>query len=347
MLYNNVKYKLAGVSMSVQLEILIGEHIDRRDIEDIISSLGFNKKEQYENEYLWYNDDFVSTRGCWFSFGYDVVVSYEKEDRVVKTVCSTSTNAGRSYDDFQIQIDTIKKIEEAFGGIIYTDGELGYFENNLPKLTRTEIACGYAYLTFERNLAMAEQLIEEIDSRVLKYKELGIPPIFEKNFLRNNTLVPFLVSIMESFLKTFLHNYIRTNQDAENLIFKKKDKLPYSIVRELLDKEKTIIEIEMDNYSFQNFNSANKAYIHFIQIDLFKEILSTKVVVDGQERSMVTILSELLEKRHRLIHEAELDYSLNKSQMEKYFNCLVLLKDTFKEVFKEKRKMRIDLENEI
>jgi len=333
--------------MSVDLKILIDDYIDRRDIEEIIFSMGYTKEEKYEGTYLWYNDDFVSTRGCWFSFGYDEAVLYENEDSVVKTVCCTSTNAGRSFDDFQIQLDTIKKVEETFGGIVYTDGELGYFENDLPKLTRTDIACGYSYLTFERNLAMAEQLIEEIDYRVLKYKELGIPPIFEKNFLRNNTLIPFLVSIMESFLKSFLHNYIRTNKEAENLIFKKKDKLPYSVVKELLNKEKTIIEIEIDNYSFQNFNSANKAYTHFIKIDLFKEILLTKIVVDGQELSMISILSELLDKRHKIIHEAELDYTLTKSQMEKYFNCLVLLKGTFKKVFKDKRNMRIDLENEL
>lgn len=333
--------------MSVQLQIFIDEYIDRRDIEEIIFSMGYTKNQELEGEYLWYNDDFVSIRGCWFGYAYDVEVSYDEEDRVVKTVCSTSTNAGRSYGDFQVQLDTIKKIEERFGGIVYTDGELGYFENDLPKLTRTEIACGYAYLTFERNLAMAEQLIEEIDSRVLKYNELGIPPIFEKDLLRNNTLIPFLVSIMESFLKTFLHNYMRTNQEAENLIFKKKDKLSYSVVRELLNNEKTIIEVELESYSFQNFNSANKAYTQYIKIDLFKEILSTKIVVDGQEQSMISVLSELLDKRHKLIHEAELDYTLTKSQMEKYFNCLVLLKETFEKVFKDKRNMRIDLENEI
>jgi hypothetical protein len=333
--------------MSIQLELLIDEYIDRRDIEEIIFSMGYIKKEKYEDEYLWYNEDFISLRGCWFYFGYDVENSYEKEDKVVKTVCSTLTNAGRSHDDFQIQLDTIKKLEEKFGGIVYTDGEKGYFENDVPKLTRTEIACGYAYVTFERNLAMAEQLIEEVDSRVFKYKELGIPPIYEKNFLRNNTLLPFFVSIMESFLKEFLHYYIRTNKEAENLIFKKKEKLPYSVVRELLNKEKTIIEVEMESYSFQNFKSANKAYTHFIKIDLYKEILSKKMVVDGHELSMVSILSELLDKRHKLIHEAELDYTLNKSQMEKYYHCLILLKDTFKKVFKEKKNIRIDLENEI
>ncbi|WP_399631689.1 HEPN domain-containing protein [Sporosarcina sp. SG10008] len=333
--------------MSIDIQILIDKHLDKRDIEEIIYSVGF-KKERNDNRYYWFNGDFISIRGCWFSFAYDVESFYGDDSKIIRTVCSTTTNAGRSYGDFQMQIDIIKKFEEAFGGIVYSDGEIGYYENDFPNLSRTEIACGYAYITFERNLAMAEQLMEEVDSaKLLEYQKLGILPTFEKSLLRNNTLVPFLVSIMESFLRMFLQNYISSNEEAENLIFKRKEKLSYAVVKELLNNEKNIIEVEMENYSFQSFNSANKAYTHFIGIDLFKDIFSHKMMIDGQELSMISILSELLEKRHKLIHEAELDFSLDKQQMEKYYDCLVLLGETFKRVFKEKKNIRIDLENQL
>lgn len=333
--------------MSVDIEILIDKHIDKRDIEEIIYSFGF-KKEKFENTYFWFDNDYISTRGCWFNFVYDEESFYGDDSKIIKTRCSTSTNSGRSYNDFQMQIDIIRKLEESFGGVVYSDGEIGYYENDITNLSRTEIACGYAYITFERNLIMAEQLIEEVNLEELsQYKELGIPPFFQRNFLRNNTLIPFLVSIMESFLKTFLHNYISSNEEAENLIFKKKDKLAYNIVKELLNNEKTIVEIEMDFYSFQNFNSANKAYTQYIKIDLFKDILSHEMVVDELKVSMISVLNELLEIRHKLIHDAILDYSLGKEQMEKYYRCLILLKETFKSVFEEKKNIRIDLENEL
>ncbi|MCU5063564.1 hypothetical protein OB986_20290 [Bacillus cereus] len=333
--------------MSVDLQILIDSYIDKRDIEEILFSMGFKKEKEHNNIYFWFDEDFVSIRGCWFRFSYDLEVFYEGKDRTVKTVCTTSTNAGRSYADFQMQIDTIKKIEEVFGGSVYADGEYGYFENDVPKLSKTELACGHAYVSFESNLTMVKELIEEVDSRVLMCIERGIPPIYDKNLWRNNTLLPFFVSIMENFLKTFLYNYIRTNQEAENLIFKKKDKLPYSVVRELLNNEKTIIDVEMESYSFQNFKSANIAYTQFVKVDLFKDILSIGMEIDGKEVPIVSTLSELLEKRHKLIHEAELDYTLDKNQMKKYYNCLIVLKNTFAKVFKEKKNIRIDLENEI
>lgn len=136
--------------MSVDIEILIDEHLDKRDIEEILYSFGF-KKEESENAYLWFDNDYISTRGCHFGFAYDVESFYGDDSKIIKTMCSTTTYSGRSYNDFQMQIDVIKKLEEVFGGTVYSDGEIGYFENNITNLSRTEIACGYAYITFERN----------------------------------------------------------------------------------------------------------------------------------------------------------------------------------------------------
>lgn len=329
--------------MSVQLELLIDTYIDKRDIEDIIFSLGYSKS---DNSYLWHNDIYVSIRGCWFSFSYDVEISYEKEDRIVKTVCSTTTHAGRSYDDFQIQLDTIKKLEKAFGGIVYNDGEEGYFENDIPKLTRTEIACGYAYITFERNLASVEGLIEEVDLEKIKfYEDSGIPLIFEKNYIRNNILLPFFVSIMENLLKTITYRYIETNEEAQNLIYKKKDsKLPYNIVRELLNGEKTIIDIEIEEYSFQNFNSANKAFERYLDINLFEDILSNQVSIEGKQTKLVSVLSEMINYRHKLIHEAYLNNTLSKDKMNVYYSSLKQLGNFLVQCLKEKKNIRIELE---
>lgn len=334
--------------MGIELDLLIDKYIDKHEIEETILSLGYEKSE-YDNTYYWFDYDYSSTRGCWFSFGYDIQHFVEGQEKLVKTSCGTSTKAGRSYYDFQKQIDTIKFLEDKFGGTVYRDEEEGYFENDLPKLSKTDIACGYAYLSFVRNLDMVEGLIEEVDLEKLKhYEELGIPPMFEKNYLRNNTLLPFFVSIMENFLKTFTYRYIETNEEAQNLIYKKKDRqLPYNVVKELINGEKNIIDIEIKEYSFQNFKSANKAFEKYIGIDLYKDILSHKISIDGQEKTLVSVLSEMIEFRHKLIHEAELNNTLDKSKMIGYYSSLKLLGDVFVKYLKEKRNIRIDLESEL
>jgi len=333
--------------MSVDLTLLIDRHLNKRDIETIIYSYGF-KETEYENTYYWFNDDFISTRGCEFYFSTDDIENYIRENPSVKTVIITSTKSGRSYSDYQMQIDVIKDFQLAFGGIIYEDDESEYFINDVPNLSRTEIACGFAYITFDRNLYMAKQIIEEVDTQKAKFlKEFGLPAGFETALLRNNILIPFLIANMESFLKTFLFNFISTNEDAKNLIFKRSEKLPYSVVKKLLNNETTIIDIEMEYYSFQNLEAANKAYVKYMNIDLFKEFFSCTVKVNEKDTTLASILTELLNKRHDLIHDAILDYGLDKQEMEKYFDAFELLKVTFKDVFLKKRKLRIDLENEL
>ncbi|MGD7009488.1 hypothetical protein [Metabacillus sp. 84] len=334
--------------MGVDLDLNINKHIEKHDIEEIILSLGY-KKTEFDNTYFWFDYDYRSTRGCWFSFGYNREYFIEGQDRQVKTSMETSTKAGRSYYDLQMQIDTIKLLEERFGGTVYGDGEEGYFENDLPKLSRTDIACGFAYINFKRNLAMVEGLIEDVDlERIKNYEENGLPLIFEKNYLRNNTLLPFFVSVMENFLKTFTYRYIETNEEAQNIIYKKKDRqLPYNVVKKLINGEKNIIDIEIEEYSFQNFKSANRAFIKYIGIDLFKDILSHKIPVEGQEKTLVTVLTEMIDYRHKLIHEALLNNTLGKNKMKCYHSSLELLGNVLVSYLLEKRDIRIDLEEEL
>lgn len=332
--------------MSVDIQLLIERHIPKSEIEAIIYSLGFEKREDKDG-YFWMGDKFKSIRGCWFGFGYDDSVFVENEEKHYKTMCVTTTYAGRSHNDFQKQIDTIKLFEDSFGGSVYTDGEYGYSENDIPKLSESDIACGFAYSNFKSNLYMSKQLIEEVDTEKVKSALRKGFPLTDESLLRNNTLIPFFVAIMETFLKTFIHSYIITNEEAQNQIFKKKEKLSYGDVKKLLSREITIADIEIDEYSFQNFQSANKAFIKFLRIDLFEDILSEKISVEGKERKLVSVLSELIEKRHKIIHEAELTYLLDKERMENYYSALCLFGDTFIKVLKEKRNLRINLEKEL
>jgi hypothetical protein len=333
--------------MSVGTTITIDYYINKKEIEELIFSLGFQKTD-HDSTYLWFDNDFISTRGCWFYFKYDEEILINGEIETCKTICIAYTNSGRSYDDFQKQIDTIKEFDEKYGGVVYSDEELGYFENDLPQLSRTEIACGFVYITFHTNLVMVRDLIEDVDiDSIRKLREMGIPPLNQKNFLRNNVLLPFFVSIMENFLRSFLYRFIQTKEEVQNMIYKKKANLPYFVVKEIVDGQKNIIDIEMAEYSFQNFKSANNAYKKYLHIDLFKDILVDKITFNGEEKNLITVLQDMLDRRHKLIHEADLNYELDKKKMELYHLALEQLGQKIVQYLKEKRNMRIDLEEEL
>lgn len=332
------------VIMGVDVQLLIDKHIPKSEIEAIIYSLGFKKRDDKDG-YYWLGDKYKSIRGCWFfwGFGYEDYIFVDGEEKKYKTICTTTTFAGRTYSDYQKQVDTIKLLEDSFGGKVYTDGESGYAPNTIPNFDETEIACGLAYSNFKTNLTMTKQLIEDVDiEKVKRDIDRGIP-LTDESALRNNTLIPFLVAIMETFFKTFIYRYIETKAEAQNLIFKKKDKIPYSVVKKLLSNEITISDIEIEEYSFQNLKSANNAFNKFLGLDLFKDFLSIKLTYEGEERELVSILSELIEKRHKIIHEAKLTQMLNKEKVEGYHLALKILGENFVKVLEEKRRMRINL----
>ncbi|PFU30592.1 hypothetical protein COK69_23675 [Bacillus cereus] len=336
--------------MNIELSLLVDKYIDKEDIEPILYNLGFKKNEIYD-DYIWFNADYVSTKGCWFTICYDfeVLISDGPEiNKVFKTVLITKTDAGRSYEDFEIQIEALRRIQGKFGGEVFdlVHLEYGFIENDLPKLSRTEIACGLAYSHFNNNLRKAGILIEEVDIEgYKKRRKMGIY-ITEKGMLRNNTLLPFFISVLETFLKSFFVGYLETNIEAVNKIFNKKEKLAYSTVKDLLSGKKTIIDIELEEYSFQNFKSANRGYKQYLNFDLY-DVLSKKIKYNENEETIASVLQEMIEIRHEIIHEARLEYDLDKIKMDKYYYFLERFGEIFIDDFMKKHKLRLNINEEL
>ncbi|MFE4118578.1 HEPN domain-containing protein [Priestia sp. YIM B13448] len=338
--------------MSVELNLLLEAYIEKEDIEKVILELGFKEDDKHENSYLWYDEGFLSTRGCWFSFNYQdsYCINEEKQQyKDIKTLCGTSTNAGRSYYDLEMQLEVIRKLQSKFGGIIHNpdDDEYGVFENCLPQLSKTEMACGIAYLHFINNLHKVKTLIEEVDMEKVKRDGKFGTLMFNVPLLRNNTLVPFCLSVLETFLRQFFTRFLQTNEEAMNEIFKQKEQLNYSVVQELLKGEKSIIDIELEKYSFQSFKSANKAYVKYLGIDLYKDVLRNTLLYDGKETTIISVLTELIEKRHRIIHEAALEDDLGQEKMDKYYFFLKAFGEVFINTVMEKRKLRLLINEEL
>ncbi|CAH0283420.1 hypothetical protein [Peribacillus sp. Bi134] len=336
--------------MSIELSLLVEDYIDKDSIEQIIFNLGFEKSEVYD-DYFWFNADYVSTRGCWFSYSYDVEVFISDEPEVIKvfkTVLNTKTYAGRSYGDIEMQMEVLRKIQEKHGGEIFDpdEREYGFFDNDWPNLSRTEIACGLAYLHFKENLRKAKLLIEEVDLKEIEGELARGYPISNKQLLRNNTLLPFFVSVLETFLKLFFMRYLETNDEAVDKIFRKKDKLPYSIVKEILSGEKSIIDIELEDYSFQNFKSANRGYTKYLNFDLY-DVLSKRIKYNEKEDTIANVLSEMINMRHEIIHKALLEYDLDKTKMDKYYYYIEKFGEIFIADFMKKHKLRLLIEEEL
>ncbi|MCY8802651.1 hypothetical protein MOF25_06595 [Bacillus atrophaeus] len=331
--------------MSIDLHFLSDKYIKKEDIERDLYELGFEDIEGEENSYHWFSDKFLSTRGCHFSLKYDIKIENldTNESITYPTICTTITYAGRSHDDFQMQFDVLQMLKHKYGGIITDfedDEEIDGLDNGIPKLSSTEIACGSTYSGFINSMYIVQSLIEDCSENKTPY------PFYSKPLLRNNTLIPFCVTVLENFLKTFLERYLQTNDIAKQKIFKKRkgDTLPYYEVEKLLNGEKTIIDLELERYSFQNFKSTNIAYKKFLDFDLY-DVLGQKIIYqDDESISLNQVLTELIEMRHKIIHEAKLNDSLSKKVMEKYHFFLKKFGELFIEQIMKKHKLRLLIE---
>ncbi|MFE9076923.1 hypothetical protein [Bacillus mobilis] len=327
-------------NVGLHLCLTIEKETTLEEVEKILVELGF--KQQFNNShwYKWF-DKYQSTEGCIFG-----MTSRKDTNNEYEFFFKASTYLGRSYADVEMQNKVIREIREKFGGVLCDENGLqtSFIENTLPQLTSTEIVCEIEYRRFLNNVARFNILIEEKDEKFLEdYRVMEDPGMrefissalsYNTSLLRNNTLIPFAVATLEDFLKNFLIKNLETNEKARDIIFQNDRKIKYSEIKEILLGEKSLVEMEMEFYNFQNLESANNAYKKFLNFDIFKKVLQEEIPLENEKVTVLSILIELIAIRHSVIHEAKLDYTLGKTKMEQYYTCLQFFGTTFMDKFR-------------
>ncbi|WP_242310394.1 hypothetical protein [Bacillus cereus group sp. BfR-BA-01524] len=319
---------------SLQLCLTVEGEVTLQEIEEILAELGFERRFNNLHWYKWFDKN-QSTMGCDFSIDSkeSVIINGHK---VRKFYFKSITYPGRSYMDLEMQNNVISRMQQKFGGELFDENGVSssFIENTLPQLTSTEIACEIEFGRFLSNVGRFNRLIEEVDEELLEgYQsatEPGMKDFFtsslssNESLLRNNTLLPFAVATLEDFLKNLLAKNLETNETARDIIFQNDRKIKYSEIKEIISGEKSLIDMEMNFYNFQNLESANGAYKKFLDFDMFKEVLNKKHRSENEEVTVLSVLSELIAIRHNVIHEAKLDYTLGKKKMKQYYAFLLL-----------------------
>ncbi|MGG0184860.1 hypothetical protein [Bacillus rhizoplanae] len=340
-------------SFNLNLCLRIDGLIDFKEVNKVLIELGFKQRfNQKFNHFQWYRwfEKYQSITGCDFSI--DNKMSVDSNGNQIYTLFKATTYQGRSYADLEMQNKVIGKMQQEFGGGLCDEDGLptSFLENILPQLTSAEIVCDVEYGRFLNNLNKFNRLIEEVDEELLEdyhsTKDSGMKELFSSSLsnndslLRNNTLIPFAVATLEDFLKNFLVENLETNEKARDRIFQNDRKIKYSEIKEVLAGEKSLIDMEMDFYNFQNLESANNAYNKFFDFDIFKEVLCKETSLENKKVTILSVISELITIRHKVIHEAKIDYTLGKKKMKQYYAFLHLFGDEFMHKFRDKLELR-------
>ncbi|NJN34101.1 MAG: hypothetical protein HC817_07495, partial [Saprospiraceae bacterium] len=148
------------------------------------------------------------------------------------------------------------------------------------------------------------------------------------NLVLYNSLLPFLVSLIEYLLSNTFEIMLKYDVLAYDELSKENLKIPIEDVMKISNGELTLTQIITKNYNFQNLEVSNKVYKKHLKIDLFKTI-SIKKKVNKKVIFLKDELSSIISRRHLMIHEFAFDYDYNKEKFMFSLNVVELFLEVF------------------
>ncbi len=269
----------------------------------------------------------------WFGFenhesstGVEATVLKSSADDKKQYNCSewilhTRTRSSGTFEDKQMQNNIIKIARQKFGGTFYND----WYGTN--KYTNLEDYKKFSPLEKGISIVASNSLekLSQINNCLTGYKNEisdSLEAISHENIrailitkdpsvLLYNSLMPFLVSILEYFFGQCFANYIKYEANSKLLLSDEKIKIDISEVISILAKENSLEQIVLKSYNFQNLESINKAFKKYLSIEVMA-VLSKKKKINGKNFRILTKVQEILEARHRFVHELDIDYGMTK-----------------------------------
>lgn len=267
----------------------------------------------------------------WFGFdnyesstGVDATVLKSSSEEKAKYNCSdwilhTRTRSSGSFEDKQMQNKIIRMARKQFGGTFYNDWYGINKYTNLEDYKKfTPLEKGISIIA-SNSLEKLNQISNclngyrnELSERLANIKPESIRSLFvtkDPSIVLYNSLMPFLVSVLEYFFGQCFAVFIKYNDSARLQLTEEKIKIGISEVISILEKENSLEQIVMQTYNFQNLESINKAFKKYVSVDIMAT-LSKKKRVNGNIFRILPKVQEILEVRHRFVHELDINYNL-------------------------------------
>lgn len=305
------------------------------EVKEILFEFGFS--ESKSNNYKWFDDE-LSLSGCHVWMNHEIYGDLNIQGTV---------SVFRSHEDVEKLIKTMTVLNEEFGGrIIDMDtSELAKLENKIPQYEIIEKKCELVYRSLVTNFEVVHGLIEDAKVFDENPKALRLRYKFNKDLTRNNTLIPFMVSIVESFLKDYLSMYMEYSEVDRNKIYEKHKDVTLNKLRKVFEGKESIVDFALIKYSFQNLDNVKDAYETYANIHIYRDVFDNLDDID--ERKVIDHIYELIRRRHTIIHESELYGDLDKRKMMNYYNALKNFCNKLVEVLGEQNGIRVNLLKEI
>lgn len=234
----------------------------------------------------------------------------------------THTTIWRSKFDADFHNSTIQQLKKRFGGYFISDyGKNRYFRDDAPIIEKAEAGCYAAYSRFHGNLVRARVFLsnQSFDKKDwYPISQLDFIDSVNPKILSTNLVVPFLVSIIEDYFRSTYVALLRYSEKKASIF--QNARLGAT---ELLTISKGQSSVEEAVARWRSFQDMKKV------CDAFKE-LDKKINLHGvlsrpyrrRKETPLVALERLIEQRHELIHQAEINSQYYPERVNKDVNTV-------------------------
>lgn len=345
----------------MSLEItLYPQHASKSKLINFLKENDFIKSEHYLKEmntseilhYHWFNDN-----DCVSFDGVEATIYKISDDEKIKHNCSewilyTRTKASASREDKSQQNNIIKKARQIFKGTFYNDwyGTNRYTDiNDYQKLSSPERCLTLIFNNLDNKIRSLEFSLKSYKSpfetqlsNITDESLLNLMKAQDPSIVLFNSMIPFLVSLIEYLFSQSFLILIKYNAYAQNEIKKETFKVSF---QDALNIEKGLLSTEeliTNSFTFQNMNHTNKAFKKYLNIDILN-IFSKRKKIDNKLIRLNVKLEEIIELRHSMIHHFGYDNVINKEEFEKLLNIIKNVIETFLEYLEKENSWTLRL----
>ena len=247
----------------------------------------------------WSDDHYRHYHGLW------ATVTTDGADIIVYT----RANAFRTLADAEVHNSTIKNLMARFGGSFRSDyGRQRYFPTEgYPDRGFASGGCFLAMDNFLRSVKHARYYLHTVTYSPtfpqlppgMEWLAAGVDPAV----LSNSLLVPFLVASFEEFCRQIFVALFRYSNSRERVL--KNAKIVADDLVSAMDGTRDLVEVTVRWFNFQ---SLPKIASNFQQLEPRLDILAAlKRPYRRRKKTLYQALDELISRRHRVIHNNEVD----------------------------------------
>lgn len=283
--------------------------------------------------------------------GVEVTILKATKNEIEEYSCTnwilhTRTKSHGSRIDKSKQNELIRKARKLFGGTFYNDwyGTNRYTKlDDYDKMSAPERGLCLMYENLYNKLWRLKNCLISYENPLSNtFLSMGNDKFsteikkHDPSIILYNSMLPFIVSLIEYFFKETFEVLIKYDENAKEVIENENTKISLKDIVAIKEGYLSVESVISKNYTFQNLKHINSSFMKYLSIDMFK-LLSKKKKVGNRIFRLKEKLEEIIIKRHQMIHHFSFDSSLTKKEIIEMLDVVeVTVKIVLKSIEKER-----------